>query len=123
MWAAIFNCLSNLCFSLAVRFGSKAWGGVDGAYRHGREMRFTEFLWWQRKDTAAVANQKFGDLDDCATAIIKGNQRYEVEEYNIEAQLRSAKRMLQKDVPDVAQAQRMLEQVVTILQDGKPKLP
>jgi len=119
MGAAIFNALSNVCFWLAVRFGSKTWGGVDGAYRHFRAVRQKEFEWWLQKDKQARESKRFGDLDDCATAAIKGNQRYEIEQYHILETLWTVAEKIPSVIDgDRVEALAMVESVIYILEHG-----
>jgi hypothetical protein len=131
--AIVFNAACNLFFCLAVRFGSKAWGGVDGAYRHGRQMRWVEFAAWTKANHKAVTSPRFGDLDDSALAVMSGNQRYELEEWSIENQLRSVQNSLReidvtpmsilsiRDLNSLSQAKSILSNVLYILENGRPK--
>lgn len=117
--AWVFNALSNVFFFLAVRFGSKAWGGVDGAYRHGRALRAKEYACWLAADYKARNSKRWGDLDDSATAMISGNQRYEVEQCHVRESLDTAIRKLgQREYSD---AEAILRSIGYILDNGRPE--
>jgi hypothetical protein len=117
--AWLLNALCNLFFWLSVRFGSRAWGGVDGAYRHGRILREREYCAWLAADQRAKASNRLGDLDDCATAIISGNQRYEIEECHVRESLETAIRKLGQQ--EYSDAEAILRSITYILDHGKPE--
>jgi hypothetical protein len=111
--------LADVTWYLAKRFGSKAWGGVDGAYGYGRRLRDREYLAWKRAEQKAVQSRTLADLDDSAIALAKGNQRFEIEEYHVQENLQVARETLEKGELDEAGA--ILTSQIEILTSGRPK--
>jgi hypothetical protein len=119
MFRQILFALADATWYLAKKFGSKGWGGVDGAYRHGRDLREVEYKVWKRARDKAVPSRTLGDLDDSAIALAKGNQRFEIEDYHVQENLQVAREAIERGEYDEAGA--VLDSQIEILTLGRPK--
>ena len=119
MFRHILFALADATWYLAKKFGSKGWGGVDGAYGHGRDLRDMEYKVWKRASDKAVPSRTLGDLDDSAIALAKGNQRFEIEDYHVQENLQVAHEAIERGEYDEAGA--VLASQIEILTFGRPK--
>ncbi len=118
-WAVrLIVVLGDVFWYLTKRFGSKAWGGVEGAYRYGRWLREKEYQAWKRAQRKAVTDRRFGDLDDSGLAYAEGNMRFEIEDWHVKEHLQSAVSAIATGRLEEALA--ILRDQIDILEQGHP---
>ncbi len=118
-WAVkLIVVLGDVFWYLTKRFGSRAWGGVEGAYSYGRWLREKEYQAWKRARCKAAADRRFGDLDDSGLAYAQGNMRFEIEHWHVKEHLQSAVSAIATGRLEEALA--ILQDQIDILEQGHP---